>query len=69
MTAGEARLRPRRRLGDEERQTPVLRAKSGTWRGRVDKIFGSLAVRHGIKVRPCRVLVFIALFLRLPELT
>jgi uncharacterized membrane protein YccC len=51
-------------------RTPVLRAKSGTWRGRVDKIFGSLAVRHGIKFGLAGVLsVFIALFLRLPEPT
>ena len=51
-------------------RTPVLRAGSGTWSGRVDKIFGSLAVRHGIKFGLAGVLsVFIALFLRLPEPT
>jgi uncharacterized membrane protein YccC len=51
-------------------RTPVLRAESGPWRGRVDKIFGSLAVRHGIKFGLAGVLsVFIALFLRLPEPT
>jgi uncharacterized membrane protein YccC len=51
-------------------RTPVLRADSGTWSGRVNKIFGSLAVRHGIKFGLAGVLsVFIALFLRLPEPT
>ncbi len=51
-------------------RTPVLRAGSGTWSRRVDKIFGSLAVRHGIKFGLAGVLsVFIALFLRLPEPT
>ena len=51
-------------------RTPVPRADSGRWSWRVDKIFGSLAVRHGIKFGLAGVLsVFIALFLRLPEPT
>jgi len=40
------------------------------WRGRVDQIFGSLAVRHGIKFGLAGVLsVFIALCIKLPEPT
>ena len=51
-------------------KTPLLRAESGTWRGRVKKVFGSLAVRHGIKFGLAGMLsVFIALLLRLPEPT
>ena len=38
------------------------------WRARFDKVFGSLAVRHGIKFGLAGVLsVFIALYFRLPE--
>jgi uncharacterized membrane protein YccC len=49
-------------------RTSGLRAGLRTWRGRVDQIFGSLAVRHGIKFGLAGVLsVFIALYLRLPE--
>ncbi|MET0253102.1 MAG: FUSC family protein [Terrimicrobiaceae bacterium] len=51
-------------------RTSGLRVGLRTWRGRVDQIFGSLAVRHGIKFGLAGVLsVFIALCLRLPEPT
>ena len=48
----------------------ALRVESETWRERFNKIFASLAVRHGIKCGLAGVLsVFVALWLRLPEPT
>jgi uncharacterized membrane protein YccC len=51
-------------------KTSALRGNSRRWSERVDTIFGSLAVRHGIKFGVAGVLsVSVALFLRLPEPT
>ena len=51
-------------------RTSGPRAGLGAWRECVGQIFGSLAVRHGIKFGLAGVLsVFVALFLRLPEPT
>jgi hypothetical protein len=50
--------------------TIALRRESETWRERFNKLFASLAVRHGIKCGLAGVLsVFVALRLRLPEPT
>jgi uncharacterized membrane protein YccC len=51
-------------------RSPLPHAERAEWRGRVDKIFSDVAVRHGIKFGIAGVLaVFIALFLRLPDPT
>jgi p-hydroxybenzoic acid efflux pump subunit AaeB len=57
-------------MADSATMTPALRVESETSIERFNKIFASLAVRHGIKFGLAGVLsLFVALLLRLPEPT